>query len=321
MTNLDGVSAEQLHHGELLVPPTLIRPSAEVPTVSVAAVFKRKKLDRPHNKKNSSASDKSKSNLNRQKQKDGVHPLALAFKETNLDILLERLYKGNLQAVPSDLAPDASQTSPVELSAIGKPQRAIREICQPFSRYRYSVHNHSGETLGRIDTTLHNRFQSFQEQVQAETEQIKVLQRQWEGVVAEIFQLGIACLGESDMIALLSTADTGSNAAKPASRAASTISGGDQESPSVRAGKKRKHLSSIVPAITMMFPDFLFHRSTQQKHIQATPSLPVKEIRRFKKEVSSLGSQHVDKFQTIEEGHKAWWKKKQKHLVQFFMDG
>lgn len=119
------------------------------------------------------------------------------------------------------------------------------------------------------------------------------MQRQWDEVVAEIFQLGIAYLGESDIAALLSPSAAGLNASHSSSGTESALFVPEQEIPSKRAGEKRKHMSFALPDMKKLFPSFLLHTSGQQKSISAVPDLSMEGIRRFEKEVSELGNQHV----------------------------
>ena len=215
---------------------------------------------------------------------------------------------------------DDPQASPLKLTLAAKYKRDYQKICQPLSIYRYNERRHSGEDIVCVQTNLHDRFQAFEEQVRTGKEQIKILQRQWDEVVAEIFQLGIAYLGESDMADMLLPSDAGLAASTSASGAESSLFVPEQESPSKKAGEKRKRVSFAGPDLKRLFPSFLFHRSGHQKTIPVAPGLYMEEIQRFKKEISDLGNQHVAELQSIEGEYKAWWKKKQQHLAQFFMD-
>ena len=176
----------------------------------------------------------------------------------------------------------------------------------------------SGETE-RVQTTLHDRFQSFEERVEAETQQVKELQRQWESVVAEIFQLGVGCLGESEMAALLSTADADGNAESPASRAESTLFVPEHGSEVERAKGKRKRVSFAGPDMVDLFPGFLLHASGHQKSIPATPVLPLEGVQQFEEDIAGLGRQHDADLRRLEKEHKAWWERKQRQLAHTLM--
>ena len=234
--------------------------------------------------------------------------------------MLNRLYESNLQIASSDPANNSPQASPLKLTVPAKYQRIVQKLCNPLSGYCYNLQRTttSGE-VERVQTTLHDRFQSFEEHIQAETEQIKALQRQWEGVVAEIFQLAVACLGENDVAALLSTAGADVNAPSPAYKTQSALFAPEHGS-SARKGKgKSKRVSLASPDMMNLFPEFLSHVSGHQKSISAAPDLPLGEVQQLEKELSALGRQHVANLQRQEKDYKAWWERKQKQLAHTFM--
>lgn len=168
--------------------------------------------------------------------------------------------------------------------------------------------------------TLHDRFQAFEERMQAETEDIKELQRQWESVVAEIFQLGVASLGDSDIAALLSTAETAVNASSPASKPDSTLFVPEHGSEIKQGKSKRKRVSFAGPDMMSLFPEFLLHASAQQrKPVPATPELPHEEVQQYEADIMGLGKQHIADLQRLEKEHNAWWERKQKQLANTFL--
>jgi hypothetical protein len=76
------------------------------------------------------------------------------------------------------------------------------------------------------------------------------------------------------------------NASSPASEAESSLFVPEQESPSKKAGEKRKRVSSARPDMKRLFPNFLFHTSGQQKPVPAAaPDLSMEEVQRFEKEI------------------------------------
>jgi hypothetical protein len=153
--------------------------------------------------------------------------------------------------------------------------------------------------------------------VREQTQQIKDLQRQWEGIVAEIFQLGITCLGENDMAALLSTAGGDTDASSPTSKAESTLFVPEHGSPARKARGKRKRVSFAGPDMKGLFPEFLFYTSDRQKKpIPAVPEVPRDEIRQLDKEVSGLGKQHIVEVQRLEKEYQDWWTRKQTQLAR-----
>ncbi|KAG9205384.1 hypothetical protein G6514_008025 [Epicoccum nigrum] len=263
-------SAMQLRHENAYKTLILTKPRAQAATVSAAAVFKNQKIDAP---KDRIAQPKASQDYRCQ-----LYDNTVARINQDLETLLSKLYEGNLQVISSDPVSDAPQASPLKLTVTAKYQRVVQKICQPLSIYRYNVRRRSGGDVVRVQKNLHDRIQAFEERVRPEKEQIKVLQRQWDEVVAEIL-LGIAYLGESDIAALLSPSAAGLNASHPSSGTESTLFVPEQEIPSKRAGEKRKHISFARPDMKKLFPSFLFHTSGQQKSISAVPDLSMEEIR------------------------------------------
>lgn len=167
-----------------------------------------------------------------------------------------------------------------------------------------------------MQVTIHDRLRSFEEAVAAETEEIKNLQIQWEGVVAEIFQLGVACLGEKNIAALFSIGEL------EADEVESTLFVPEQGTSPHKAKGKRKRVSFAGPDMAKLFPGFLFQASGQQrKAIPASPELPTNEVQELEQVITDLGKQHVADLQQLEKEHVAWWKKKQKQLAYSFAEG
>jgi hypothetical protein len=147
----------------------------------------------------------------------------------------------------------------------------------------------------------------------AETEEFKNLQLQWEGVVAKIFQLGTACLGEDNLASLLSVAGP------DAGEAESTLFVPEQADSAHQAIGKKKRVSLAGSDMAKLFPGFLFQASGQQKRpIPALPELPADEVQQFERVIADLGKQHVTDLQRLEKEHLTWWKKKQKQIHQAF---
>ena len=164
-----------------------------------------------------------------------------------------------------------------------------------------------------MQMTIHDRFRSFEETVSAETEDFKNLQLQWEGVVAEIFQLGMACLGEENIASLLSAAGPDSGEAE------STLFVPEQGDLTHKTMGKRKRVSFAGPDMAKLFPGFLFQASGQQRRpIPTLSELPADEVQQLEQVIADLGKQHVADLQRLEKEHLTWWKKKQKQIHQAF---
>jgi hypothetical protein len=236
----------------------------------------------------------------------------------DLDTFLNRLYEGNLQPTSSDAVND--DASPLKLTIHAKYQRQVQKLSRPLSGYYYSLHRTSstGERES-VRTTLQARFQTFEAHLRAETQALKDLQRQWEGVIAEIFQLGVACLGENDIAALLSTAE-GASPPSPATETESTLFVPEQGS-LVNKTAKRKRVSFAGPDMMALFPGFLLCPvpGGLNLDVPSVPELCLEEVEQLEKEIGGLGSQHVKELQRLDREHVEWWKRKQTQLAHTFL--
>lgn len=224
------------------------------------------------------------------------------------------MYESNLNVVSSDAVNHDLQVSPLELTIPVKYQRLIQKLYNPLSIDRNLLQQ--ADSLSQNECTqitLHDRFRSFEDTVQAETEELKNLQRQWESVVAEIFQLGVACLGEVDVTALFSTAGTDRDYPE------STLFVPEHGSSAKKDESKRKRVSFAGPDMAALFPKFLLHTTGQQKLPPVSPDLPTEEFQHLEQTIADLGVQHTADLQRLEKEHQAWWKKKQTQLAHTFM--
>lgn len=139
--------------------------------------------------------------------------------------------------------------------------------------------------------------------------------------MAEMFQLGVHCLGESNIAALLSTAEIDTTAVpSPASTAESTLFVPDHGSSTKKGKAKRKRVSFAGPNMLSLFPEFLFHASGYlQRPIPAVPELPHDKAKQFEMEIGGLGNQHIADLQRLEKEDKDWWTRKQTQLAHTFM--
>jgi hypothetical protein len=232
----------------------------------------------------------------------------------HLDTFLGKLYESNLQVASSDPANNDSQASPLKFTVPAKYQRYVEKLYNPLSGHRYSLQRttSSGE-VERMQMTVHDRLRSFENTISAETEEIKNLQLQWEGVVADIFQLGMACLGEENIASLLSTAGPDGGEAE------STLFVPEQSDSAHKAMGKRKRVSFAGPDMAKLFPGFLFQTPAhRRKPVPVSPQLPADEVQQLEQVIADLGKQHVAELQRLDTEHLAWWKKKQKQIQQAF---
>ncbi|KAF9693466.1 hypothetical protein EKO04_008358 [Ascochyta lentis] len=340
MDGQGATSATQRRNRDALKTPNLTKPPETTLAVSAAAMFKRQKLDSPQTWSSSRSPRKSTTKKSsKRKQEEKVHDLALSFKETSEEYrrhlystavarinqdhntLLNKLHGSNLQIASSDPVNSGSQASPLKLTVPVKYQRLVEKLCNPLSSYRYGLQrrNATGE-MERIQTTLHVRFHSFEKHTHAEMHQIKELQEQWESVMAEIFQLGVICLGEGVVAALLCTAKADANASSPASKAEPTLFVSEHGSPAQEGRRKRRRVSFRGTDVMSLFPGFLHQASKLPRpSTPIAPETPHEEIHQFEGEIAGLGKQHVADLQRLEKEAQKWWLRKQTQLAHTFM--
>ncbi|KAJ4349012.1 hypothetical protein N0V95_004949 [Ascochyta clinopodiicola] len=320
--------------------PNLTKPPKTTVTISAAAMFKRQKLDLRQTGSSSHSPRKSTAKRSSEKRKEEkVHPLALSFKETSeayrrhlyssaivkingdLDALVNKLHESNLQISSPDPANSGPEASPLKLTAPVRYQRLVQKLCSPFSGCRYGLQriNATGETE-RVQVTLLDRLGSFEKHIEEETQRMEGLQRQWEDVVAEMFQLGVTCLGERCMTTLLSTAEVDANMSSPASKAESTLFVAEYGSSVQKGRRKRKRVSFVGLDGKSSFPDFLIHATEVSKQsITAALEMSHEEVQRLEADLAGLGKQQVADLQRLEKKDQKWWMRKQTQLAHTFM--
>src|SRR5687767_14896679 len=80
MEGKGAASAIQLRHRDAYNTPALSKPPGEAVTVSAAAVFTNRKLDTPQNRTDTRSLQKSTAKVNRNVQKEKLHPIAMDLK-------------------------------------------------------------------------------------------------------------------------------------------------------------------------------------------------------------------------------------------------
>jgi hypothetical protein len=169
------------------------------------------------------------------------------------------------------------------------------------------------------ELTIHERLLNFDEQIRTQTKEIKKLQVQWEAIVREIFKLGVTCLGEDTMTALLLPTP----AAEPPQYLPSSSPTDPDSEPTLfvpekntaEKGKGKKKKVSFEPteptAPAVALPEFLYQPSMFRKQIAPdAPRLSGTKVTELQAEVTQLGNAQVRELREIEREYTAWWKKK-----------
>ncbi|KAF2127113.1 hypothetical protein P153DRAFT_59785 [Dothidotthia symphoricarpi CBS 119687] len=273
----------------------------------------------------SSSRSPQKENRRRSKKRLDEHVIAVEFKETSddykrhlyttttvqitktLEDLLHQLHESTLQDVPSGKPNDLS---PLKLSKPAQYERMAATLYQPLSAYRLGLTrtNTDGEKI-RVESTLANRMDNFDEHIHQQTAELTKLQTEWEMIVGEIFKLGVTCLGDGAMETLLSASeDTLSPSKTTDTTAESTLFVPEHDTPPPR---KKKCVT-----FQTTFPPFLYQASRFKKAAPETPRLLGEEVRELEAQVGNLGQEHLKDFCKIEDRHAAWLKKKHVLIAQ-----
>lgn len=206
------------------------------------------------------------------------------------------------------------------------------KLYQPLSLYQLSLlrTNTKSEKV-RFVSTLGKRMEDYEKHVARRTEEVTQLQKEWESVVREIWNLGTSCLSKSVMEDLLFTKPTALvslSSLSEATRAASSLFVPEQDSPPTdhdkRVGKKRVtfeaselHDEEAEGAPTSGIPEFLQQPSRFQEDVtMSTPAMPEREIIKLEKKVQELGMAEMEEYSKIVRDREAFWKKKTARLAR-----
>jgi hypothetical protein len=258
-----------------------------------------------------------------------------------LEILLQTLHESTLQTIPNDSQQDPD-ASPLKLSAPAKYERLAIQLYQPISQFTLSLRrtNSEGRTV-RFEQTLEKRMMNYDERIAEQAEQCAKLQKEWEAVVAEIWKLGVSCLGEEAMETLLFTKEhrlDGSTLLPPSSPLKATDAESTLFVPEhgtsplrsrTRVTKKRVTFLENAPELrdkynalpTFKFPAFLYQPSGYRKDtFPVVAGLSDREIKELKKNVKELGRKEIEDFRRIERDQKEYWRRKTAQLAVALKD-
>jgi hypothetical protein len=239
--------------------------------------------------------------------------------DEDLNALLEKLYEGTLETICSADKTDP-KALPSKLSATAKSEQLTQNLYFPIPEYVVrcrSTYSNGEEVSAKV--SIDQRFKHFDEQIHRQTDEIKKLQSQWEVIVSEIFKLGVACLGEHAMTAMLLPKQAPPIQDQPSSPS-------EPESESVlfvreKNKGKKKQVTFEPPANAVALPSFLYQPSNSRKRTAPeSPHLSTKNVETLQAEVSQLGNSHVDEFREVEREYAAWWKKKTKQIASALGD-
>jgi hypothetical protein len=207
---------------------------------------------------------------------------------------------------------------PIRTSIPSQYERVSKCISSPLSESTARSAARARSEDEPTDVTIHERLLTFDEQIRTQTKDIKNLQVRWEAIVREIFKLGVTCLGEDTMTALLLPTP----AAQPPQDAPSSSPSDPESEPTLfipeqstaakdkgKGKKKKVSFEPTPPAVAL--PEFLYQPSVLRKQIAPeVPRLSGTRVTELQADVSQLGNAQVRELREIEREYAAWWKKK-----------
>lgn len=255
---------------------------------------------------------------------------SLQIKKT-LDFLVSGLHESTLHTVSSDS--DGSQDSPLRLSAPVQFNRAAHKVYLPISAYsvRLSRTNTDGEPEPLM-CTLEKRMLDFEEHLEQQKAKIEKKRREWELIVGEIWKLGVQCLGEEAMDAMLFTDKPNrelSSSPSKATLAESTLFIPEHDaSPALDKTRSKKRVKFVSPDVTDELPtatsaslEFLHGPSHWLVGpVSGMPNLLEQDIKQVDSRIKELGQKELEEYRKAERDYQAHWQKKTAQLLRVFED-
>jgi hypothetical protein len=233
-------------------------------------------------------------------------------------MLLHKLHEGTtVETVHSD-GQTNSKVLPIRTPIPSQYERVSKCISSPLSECTARSAARARSEGESTEVTIHERLLNFDEQIRTRTKDIKKLQVQWEAVVREIFKLGVTCLGEDTMTALLLPTP----AVQPPQDAPSSSLSDPESEPTLfipeqitaakdkgKGKKKKVSFEPTPPAVAL--PKFLYQPSVFREQIAPdTPRLSGTKVTDLQANVAQLGNAQIRELREIEREYTAWWNKK-----------
>ncbi|KAF2441717.1 hypothetical protein P171DRAFT_488160 [Karstenula rhodostoma CBS 690.94] len=299
--------------------PKFVKKSVDTPILPAS---KMKKSTRAKQGSSSSPEEVGKNDCTKQ---DESHPLAAAFNDTTrayrqtlfedttkkldntLFHLLDQLNDFNFTTSSSPPRASDPNGSPQKITRVDKAKRTTEKLFTSIGSYEVLAARDGldGEEY-RTKQTLEDGLAKFQARHEERIEEIRKLEMKWETVVGEIWKVGINCLGEDAMSALLLTRPT-PPPSPPAKTERHSLMLADLDPKPVR---KKVKFEEPAPKL----PKFL---STASRY----PVLPIPEqvskdnVKMLKGKLNDFGTEHIDALAKVKKDGETWWKKKQAQMM------
>ena len=160
------------------------------------------------------------------------------------------------------------------------------------------------------EQTLEERLAAFAIEYKARFEEINDLEKQWEAVVREIWEVGVTCLGADVMLPLL--AKSSPTSPSPAYKIGTKSTLDNAESVPVR---KKVKFQEPEPEL----PGFL---SASMHNIKTSHPEPVsaKDLKKLYDKIDALGTRQLEELVKIEKESKQSWAKKLREVLDVLKD-
>ncbi|OCL01361.1 hypothetical protein AOQ84DRAFT_357930 [Glonium stellatum] len=238
------------------------------------------------------------------------HPLSVAFKETTTTYRnsLDATTTASLAATHASLLAHLAATATITLSSgahvpFQAAYAAARDdLAVPLGDVGLEVWNTDAQGTRFLSrTTLAARMEAFARMVRDEEREIERLRGEYEGVVAEVYWVAVAAVGEEaarEMFEVVGEEDGGGK----------EVFGGERDGDALetkgKSGKGRTVASLKAPLPSR------YHR------LDPTPSLPRKEIAALKQQVREVSTKAIGDLGEEEKERVKLWKAKQKKIVE-----
>lgn len=241
-----------------------------------------------------------------------------AYRQTLLDIttkqldgtffhLLGRLNDINITTPSSPPRASDDEGLPKKLTIADKAERTAEKLFRPLGKTEVPVareRDHGGTF--HEEQMLMDALSQYEARHAQLTEEIRKLEATWETIVGEIWKVGVKCLGEDTMFALLLT--------KPAPPPPPPVKAERHSMMLAELDIKpaRKKVKFEEPALIL--PEFL-------SFAPRFPELPVPEqmskdeVKMLQGKVNNLGTEQIEALAKVIKDGEKWWEKKQAQMM------
>lgn len=177
-----------------------------------------------------------------------------------------------------------------------------------------------------LKSSLEKRMLDFEEHLVVQRAEIEKIKKRWETMVGEIWKLGVQCLGEESMEAMLFTANKTSrelsSSPSRATVAESTLFLPKHDtSPPLRRTRSEKHVTfeapEELPAATSTSLAFLHQPSRLNVGpAPCVPALSQHHVEELDAQIRELGNKEIEEYRKAERDYHAHWQRKTAQLVR-----